>query len=327
MPPDADARPRCRRAEYGDRVVDQVADGGREQLAVAVHLGPASPPTTSVDRRARRRPAGSGRRPRRRPSSTSTSSGRASGVGDLQPGQLDDLVDQAASAASPRAASARRTGAPPRGRRRRPRPPRRAAPAPPTGVLSSWLTLATKSRRTSSSRRASVRSSASSSTCAGARAARPGRRTSEPAAAERPAGQLQLPSRISPSRRTARARSRSSACDELGPADQPEGVRGRAGLDARRRRCPATTRADRRTARTSSDAGAAARARRARRHGVLGALGRRGRRATATGAAGQPDDAGQSRRRASRPQLQGTQRRVPSSASEARPRGASPMFT
>src|SRR5450759_1840210 len=38
--------------------------------------------------------------------------------------------------------------------------------SPPTGVLSSWLTLTTKSRRTSSTRRASVRSSTSRSTWA-----------------------------------------------------------------------------------------------------------------------------------------------------------------
>ena len=62
---------------------------------------------------------------------------------------------------------------------------------PPTGVFSSWLTLATKSRRTSSTRRALVRSSTRSSTW---RAAERGdaRRDGDPAPAERAPGQVEL---------------------------------------------------------------------------------------------------------------------------------------
>ena len=48
---------------------------------------------------------------------------------------------------------------PPRGRRRRPATASASSASAPTGVFSSWLTLATKSRRTASTRRASVRSS------------------------------------------------------------------------------------------------------------------------------------------------------------------------
>ena len=70
--------------------------------------------------------------------------------GDLQPGQVDDLLDQPGQAVGLDAASARRTARRPRGRRRRRAPPRPAGRAPPTGVLSSWQTLATKSRRISS---------------------------------------------------------------------------------------------------------------------------------------------------------------------------------
>ena len=95
----------------------------------------------------------------------------------------------------------------------------------PTGVLSSWLTLATKSRRTSSTRRLSVWSSASSST-------RPPPPTPDPSGATRtaklvvrppnlvPATSIS-PSRISPSRRTWRARASNSPTISRSPFTRP----------------------------------------------------------------------------------------------------------
>lgn len=75
----------------------------------------------------------------------------------------------------------------------------------PTGVLSSWLTLATKSRRTASMRRASVRSSTSSSTRrepSGATRAETARASPRPVPRR---GRSSSTCRISPSRRVSRA--------------------------------------------------------------------------------------------------------------------------
>lgn len=75
----------------------------------------------------------------------------------------------------------------------------------PTGVLSSWLTLATKSRRTASMRRASVRSSTSSSTSrepSGATRADTARASPRPVPRR---GRSSSTCRISPSRRVSRA--------------------------------------------------------------------------------------------------------------------------
>ena len=82
----------------------------------------------------------------------------------LQPGQLDDLADQVGQPGGLDPHPASRTGAPPAGRRPRPRPPRPAARWRRSGVFSSWLVLAMKSRRVSSTRRAVVSSSASTTT-------------------------------------------------------------------------------------------------------------------------------------------------------------------
>ena len=83
----------------------------------------------------------------------------------LQPGQLDDLLDQAGRAARSRCCirpAKRLHGLGVVGGVAA--PPRRAGVSAPTGVFSSWLTLATKSRRIASTRRSRVRSSTSTST-------------------------------------------------------------------------------------------------------------------------------------------------------------------
>ena len=80
----------------------------------------------------------------------------------------------------------------------------------PTGVLSSWLMLATKSRRTSSTRRLSVWSSASSRM----RPSVPSGATRTAKLVRRPPNELPdrsiSPSRVCPSRRTCRTRASSS---------------------------------------------------------------------------------------------------------------------
>ena len=118
--------------------------------------GPRSPPEASVICLRVGRGAGSGRRPRRPPRPRATGRGVGQRLVALQPGQVDQVLDQAGQPGRPRAASARRTGGPPRGRRRRPSTASASSDSAPTGVFSSWLTLATKSRRTASTRRASV---------------------------------------------------------------------------------------------------------------------------------------------------------------------------
>ena len=93
---------------------------------------------------------------------TGTSSRRASSSASMRE-QLEQVVD--------RAADPERLGQHPLGQPLGDgrvvlgeRASRRAAPSAPTGVFSSWLMLATKSRRTASSRRRSVTSSMTTST-------------------------------------------------------------------------------------------------------------------------------------------------------------------
>ena len=219
--------------------------------------------------------------------------------------------------------------APPRGRRRRPSTASASSAMPPTGVFSSWLTLATKSRRTSSTRRASVRSSTRSSTCATAerrdpRAARRARpRPSGPRASSSSA------SRITPSRRTCRARS-----TQLGvrPArasrTSPKAYGGRAGLDHRvgarrgRRRWSAARPARRRRR-------AAARAARRLGDRRCWALGPAATPATATAPMSEADHAAERRRERRVHDSSGyaARRRVPGTSRPRRAQGARQMFT
>ena len=97
----------------------------------------------------------------------------------------------------------------------------------PTGVLSSWLTLATKSRRTASTRRVSVRSSTSTRTSvepSGATRASTDR-VAEPNGPRRSSSST---SRISPSRRTDRTSSSSSSdssrCSRTRPKEYAAGL-------------------------------------------------------------------------------------------------------
>ena len=122
---------------------------------------PVRPPTTMLDAAS----AAASSRVRSTASATTASTSTASSAGQrlgaLQPGQVDELADQPGQPVGLAPASGRRSAAPSPGRR----PPSSRASASsasaPTGVLSSWLTLATKSRRTASTRRASVTSSTS----------------------------------------------------------------------------------------------------------------------------------------------------------------------
>src|ERR1700761_1236132 len=95
----------------------------------------------------------------------------------------------------------------------------------PTGVLSSWLVLATKSRLTSSTRRLSVWSSASTSTSPPPPTAPPSGATRTAKLVVRPphwgTGTSNSPSRISPSRRTWRARAASSVTISRSPFTRP----------------------------------------------------------------------------------------------------------
>ena len=95
----------------------------------------------------------------------------------------------------------------------------------PTGVLSSWLVLATKSRLTSSTRRLSVWSSASTRTSPPPPTAPPSGATRTAKLVVRPpnlgTGTSNSPSRISPSRRTWRARAASSLTISRSPLTRP----------------------------------------------------------------------------------------------------------
>ena len=120
----------------------------------------------------------------------------------------------------------------------------------PTGVLSSWLTFATKSRRTASTRRASVRSSTSTRTRvepSGATRAS----TSRVAEPNGPRRSSSSASRISPSRRTARTSSSSSSdssrCSRTRPKEYAAGLARTTWSAASR-----TTVEDRSSARTSA---------------------------------------------------------------------------
>ena len=143
---------------YFTRVLEQVGERRHELAAVADdrHAG-AAPRRPRCRCRAARRAAAPARPPRPRSEPTDTGSGRAR-PSCLDPRQLEQVVDDARHPRAPRATSARPGGSSPPGR---PRPPasRPAAPSAPTGVFSSWLMLATKSRRIASSRRRSVTSS------------------------------------------------------------------------------------------------------------------------------------------------------------------------
>ena len=125
-----------------------------------------------------------------------------------------------------RAASGRRTGAPPPGRRRASSMASASRDSAPTGVFSSWLTLATKSRRTASTRRASVRSSTSSRTSAEPSGATRAPHDEPVAGRAGRGGSSSSTSRISPSRRTWRGpASSSSGRTRPAAADQAERVR------------------------------------------------------------------------------------------------------
>ena len=101
----------------------------------------------------------------------------------------------------------------------------------PTGVFSSWLTFATKSRRTASMRRASVRSSTRSSTSrepSGATRAETASASPPPRAA---AWQIQLDLAYLAVPPGVAGHLEHRLDGELAAAHQPEGVRGGAGLD------------------------------------------------------------------------------------------------
>lgn len=94
---------------------------------------------------------------------------------------------------------------------------------PPTGVFSSWETLAMKSRRTSSTRRAWVRSSTSSRMCWEPSGATRTSRASVPSPIG-PRGTCSSTSRMTWSRRTPRATSRSAACARSASRTSPSGA-------------------------------------------------------------------------------------------------------
>src|SRR6478672_3508048 len=90
---------------------------------------------------------------------------------------------------------------------------------PPTGVFSSWLTLARKSRRISSTRAALDRSSTRRSTWSAPRGATRAATTRRPSPI--PFCRVSSASRMIPSRRTARARWSSSGCTSSWPRTSP----------------------------------------------------------------------------------------------------------
>ena len=146
--------------------------------------------------------------------------GRVQRVGHLQPATGRRSPAPGAPGGSTPPACAWRTGARPRGRRCASSTASASSEMPPTGVLSSWLTLATKSRRTCSTRWASVRSSTSSSRWPVLRGATRARTVSNPRP-NGPRASSRSCSRITPSRRTWRARSRSSAWARSEPVTMP----------------------------------------------------------------------------------------------------------
>ncbi len=101
----------------------------------------------------------------------------------------------------------------------------------PTGVLSSWLTFATKSRRTASIRRASVRSSTRSSTSREPSGATLGGDGQGLPPSGPPPRQIQLDLAYFPVATGVAGHLHHRLDGELAAAHQPEGVRGRAGLD------------------------------------------------------------------------------------------------
>ena len=152
----------------------------------------------------------------------------------LHPGQVDELLHQAGQPGRPRAASGRRTARTASGSSAASSPPPTSSDSAPTGVFSSWLTLATKSRRTASIRRASVRSSTSSST---SREPSGATRAETASASPRPVPrrgqvQLDLPYLAVPPGVPGHLEHRVDG--QPAAADQPQRVRRRAGLDARR---------------------------------------------------------------------------------------------
>ena len=224
-------------AGVGDGVGDQVADRGGDLLAVAEDLEPGLAAGDHGDPlRARRRsrwcrrpsparrrarpPRGvsSGSSPWSRDSSMICWTSRVSRSLSVSIRPANRLTASGSSAASVTASASSRIA--------------------PTGVFSSWLTLATKSRRTASTRRSRVRSSTSAST------------SREPSGATRAVtwrdGRLlrdmsSSVSRICPSRRTCRTSVGELLGDQRVAAHQPERVRRRGGLEhhvVRRRRRP-----------------------------------------------------------------------------------------
>ena len=123
--PDADVR---RLARVRDRVVQQVAHRGDQQVVLAEHPRAAHPADVEPDVLGLRGGAGAvdGLRQDRVHVDQPDLPERAR---HLQPGQLDDLVHQRRQPRRPPPASGPRTGARPPGRRRRPAPSRRAASA------------------------------------------------------------------------------------------------------------------------------------------------------------------------------------------------------
>ena len=152
-------------SEYFTALSSRLYTRRHELAAVAQHRRAASAARVDLDRRCRaaRPRAGSARRPRPRPGATAT------GSRERAPRRLDAATARAGRRwcgrpGTPRDAcrSASRRG----DRRGRPRRASVSAsrPSAPTGVFSSWLMLATKSRRTVSSRRRSDTSSTTTST-------------------------------------------------------------------------------------------------------------------------------------------------------------------
>ena len=134
----------------------------------------------------------------------------------LHPGEVDELLDEVGRAGSPRSASGRRSAHRLGVVARRPCTASESRESAPTGVLSSWLTLATKSRRTASMRRASVRSSTQQQHEPGAERGDPGGDRERLAAAGAAPGQVQFDLRVS---------------------RRPGGCRGPSAASARRRAC------------------------------------------------------------------------------------------
>ena len=182
-----------------------------------MHLQPGSPPATRVIPLASRgQPAAvDAPRPRRRRRRPGV--GAAQRVVALQPGQVDERPGPARASRSDSCCirpANRRTAS---GSSAASGSASASSDSAPTGVLSSWLTLATKSRRTASTRRASVRSSTSTSTSGRAERGDPGQRRCRVAGRTGRGGSSSSASRISPSRRT--------ACDQVEQLVRPAAAR------------------------------------------------------------------------------------------------------